>query len=492
MTVYGIVLIAVVASSVAQTSHPAFSAPRSNGYGRNVFLTVPAGTPLHLYLTKQVPKKPGTPVQAKLMAPVFAFDRQVIPAGTEVFGQVGRVEPVAKSQRVRAILGGDFTPLRRAHVEFTTMVMPDGKTLALHTVESAGLNSLIPLSPPKQQSGNSSGTGGVLETGKQMVYGEVNSQIANFRSIPSIMRGPGKKERLYDFLMSKLPYHPQYVGNRTRFDAELSEPLEFGAGNVTRESLVMLGSLPPAGCMAHARLVTPLGSDSSKLGEAVQAVLTEPLFTPDHKLLLPEGTRVDGAVLFARKARWFRRSGQLILDLQALDMSATLARLEHEPAEQVLPEPVAALPAAPLELRQQTQAMLDSAEGGGQSYAPRRTITPSVTSSMKLVVKATRYGAEWSGAHQVSTGARLACRLFDDRGLLGVIASEASSSVGTAFGYYGMAWALYSNVIARGEEVEFGKHATIDIRFNTSALNATTGSTRIGLAQAAILSAGLE
>ena len=34
-----------------------------------------------------------------------------------------------------------------------------------------------------------------------------------------------------------------------------------------------------------------------------------------------------------------------------------------------------------------------------------------------------------------------------------------------AFGYYGLAWSVYSNVIARGGEVQFDKNAMMDIKF---------------------------
>src|SRR6266851_3815848 len=73
----------------------------------------------------------------------------------------------------------------------------------IRTIESPGLNSLVPLKPPKQRRQN----------------------------------GPGKKEWLYDYAMSRLPYHPQYVRSRTRFDAELQSPLIFGSEMVTQASL---------------------------------------------------------------------------------------------------------------------------------------------------------------------------------------------------------------------------------------------------------------
>ena len=66
---------------------------------RNVPLTVPAGTPLRLYLTKRIPRRLNAPVQAKMLAPVYAFDREVIPAGTEVFGTVTRLRPAPTGER---------------------------------------------------------------------------------------------------------------------------------------------------------------------------------------------------------------------------------------------------------------------------------------------------------------------------------------------------------------------------------------------------------
>src|SRR5664280_2310350 len=95
-------------------------------------LSVPSGAPLRVYLTKRVSKRAGAPVEAKVLEPVFAFDREVVPAGTVAHGSVSRVQPVARWQRVRAILNGDFTPLRNADLEFTSLTLPDGRTLTMH------------------------------------------------------------------------------------------------------------------------------------------------------------------------------------------------------------------------------------------------------------------------------------------------------------------------------------------------------------------------
>ena len=64
-----LVAVAVARASDAQTSIP---------------LTVPAGVPLRVYLTKRLSKKLDEPVHAKLLEPLFAFDREVLPAGVDV------------------------------------------------------------------------------------------------------------------------------------------------------------------------------------------------------------------------------------------------------------------------------------------------------------------------------------------------------------------------------------------------------------------------
>src|SRR6266478_816882 len=152
---------------------------------RNVPLTVPAGTPLRLYLTKRIPRRLNAPVQAKMLAPLYAFDREVIPAGTEVFGTVTRLQAVPRGERTKAMMSGDFTPLHLAEVRFTSMRLPDGRQIPIETVESTELNSLFPSKPPKPRKHNgqiqNDGTPG---SGTQMIKDQINSRVSTLKSIP--------------------------------------------------------------------------------------------------------------------------------------------------------------------------------------------------------------------------------------------------------------------------------------------------------------------
>jgi hypothetical protein len=181
---------------------------------------------------------------------LFVFDREVVPAGADVFGHVSRLESLTKCQRARSILGGDFTPLHRAYVEFTTLTMPDGSQVGLHTFATVGLKSIYSPAPLKKKrrkaqssSQDQSAAGGVLGVGKQTIQDKINAEIyTRTKGIAEIVRGPNKKERLVDLAMATLPYHPQWVRRGTRFDAELIAPVQFGSQPVVKSAFELLGS----------------------------------------------------------------------------------------------------------------------------------------------------------------------------------------------------------------------------------------------------------
>ena len=449
------------------------------GQPESISLTVPAGVPLRLYLTKRVSKQLNAPVQAKLLTSLYAFDHEVIPAGTVVLGRVSRVQPVPKWERIRAVLGGDFTPLLIAQIEFTSAVFSDGSKRELHTFTTAGLQSLVPRVPPKQrsQSGQATSPTGVIGTEKQKAKDQIDSQIARVRSIPDLVRGTDKKEWLYDYAMSRLPYHPQSVRNRTRFDAELEDPLDFGEETVTQDSMALLGSQPAAGSIAHARLLTPLDSLTSTQGEKVEAILEQPLFSVDHRLVLPQGTLVQGSVAMVKRAGWFHRPGRLRFSFQSVDLTSQAAALRLAPqsaSTQQQPSP------REPELKFRTQATLNAAESGNAplkvdkeggvqtSESKTRFIGTAVA---LLIARAAGdndperiRGGAITGQKSNIGGRTLGGGL--GLGLLGSIAAQSSRNVGAALGYYGLAWTVYSTVVKRGAEVQFDKNAVIDIGFN--------------------------
>jgi hypothetical protein len=453
---FGLSVILVLPLCAAEAGNP------------SVPLTVPAGTPLRLYLTHKISKQAGAPVEAKVLEPVYAFDREVIPAGSVVAGRVSRVQPVSKMRRASAILGGDFTPLRRAFVDFASVKLPDGRRVALQTDASEGLLSIVPLDPPKpkkQKAPKQNPNTGVLGTGKQKVEEQINSQInARTYGLGGLVRGPNKKERLQDFLWAKLPYHPQTVRGGTRFDAVLKNDLSFGAAPVETKAMASLGTQPPPDSVVRARLLTPLDSGTTPAGSPVEAVLAAPLYSPEHQLILPEGTRLTGAVVMARKARFFHRGGQLRFNFQRVDLPAAATAL------------TAAEKPDAIEFRTQAQlgaaesagpaALKVDAEGGVKATESKtRLVAPVISvliANKSLDNDAGRHST--TGATEANVSGRTLGGL-SGFGMAGSLAAQSSKYVGTAFGLYGMGLSVYTNVIARGSEVEFGRNALIEIKF---------------------------
>ncbi len=431
-------------------------------------LSVPSGAPLRLYLSKRVSKRTGAPVEARLLEPVFAFDREVIPAGTVAQGQVSRVQPVDKWLRVKAIVSGDFTPLRSAQIEFTTLILPDGRRVSMNTVETVGLNSfyLEPSGKKKQRTQPQDPNSGIPGIAKQTAKDRINGAInARTRGIADIVRGPNKKEKLIDLLWSKLPYHPQYVRRGTRFDAALRDPLQFGFAPVKPGDFAELGSQPPPDSVVHVRLLTALNSASAKQGEAVAAVVTAPLFSADHKLLFPEGTRLMGTVVVAAKARSFHRGGRLRFDFQRVDVPPEAANLRL---------------GAPRREPMKTQTTLAGAEGSGTApievdseggVQAKESKTRFIAPVISLILASRAADNDAGHHHDVgATGgeANIGGRTLGGGlglGTLGAAVSQSSKYVGMAFGYYGLAWSVYTNVIARGGEVQFDRNAMMDIKF---------------------------
>ncbi|MGH9640328.1 MAG: hypothetical protein ACRD3Y_09725, partial [Bryobacteraceae bacterium] len=200
-------------------------------------LRVPAGTPLRLYLTRKVWYRAGAAVQAKFAAPVWSFDRIVIPVGTVALGRISRLRPVPRMVRASAMMGGNFTPLKTAEISFYELILPDGKKIEIQTRASAGGPGIYaPLRRRKHRHGSAKlAHGGKAAELRQLARTQMNSQInARTHGLWDFVRGQNRREWLEEFLLNKLPYRPQWYRKGTLFNAVLSGNLRFGTITVTR------------------------------------------------------------------------------------------------------------------------------------------------------------------------------------------------------------------------------------------------------------------
>ena len=286
-------------------------------------LVVNAGVPFRVYILNRLHMRLGEPISARSIEPIYSFDRVVVPAGVQLLGHVTGFDPVPKMLRTQAILGGDFTPLHLARVEFTAIVMPDGHQLPIRSRDAKGLPTIYVVPHPSKR--KNAGTAQQPNTGIRAVARDQIQQQINSRSqgVIEMIRGPNKKEWVEDFLIKKLPYHPQWYRRNTRFDAVLREPLNLGAATAKADVLRSIG-LPAGDLIAQARLITAVSSADANTNTRVQGVLSQPLFSDSHRLVLPEGTLLTGRVRRVQPARWFHRGGQLRFTFDQVEPPAGL------------------------------------------------------------------------------------------------------------------------------------------------------------------------
>src|SRR5712692_6309753 len=115
-------------------------------------LTVPAGTPLKVVLDHEVRiQKIGQPIHGKTAEPIYAFDRLLVPAGSDVNGKIAEINPVSKKGRTLAALNANFSPDRRVHIEFDELVLKDGRHLPIHVLVAPGSSAVLRFVPASEK-----------------------------------------------------------------------------------------------------------------------------------------------------------------------------------------------------------------------------------------------------------------------------------------------------------------------------------------------------
>jgi hypothetical protein len=440
------IALAILACARGAAAQSTSAAPRT------IPLTVQAGIPISIELEKPVRiKNAGVPISGRVLEPVYVFDRMVIPRGAEVEGRVTKIEPLSRRQRVRSAANGNFTPFRKISLAFDTLQLQDGKRLSIDTAVSPGDANVIHLVAGGEKKKN-----GVVHE----KAAEVREQIHQRKQETlTEIKAPGKWKRLEGLLSAELPYHRQVLPAGMRFTAELKVPLDLGSAEITDQELERMGSEIPPASDVHVWLATPLSSANDHKGAPVEAVVSEPVFTPDHHLILPEGSRLKGQVITAKPARRMGRNGQLRFAFQRIELPKGATRNVEAGLEGV------DVPSA-------SHVKLD-AEGGAHAVNSKtKYLAPAIsvllaTSSMDGMDSHDRAVQEGSGDPGETVGGGV--RGGAGFGLVGsVIALAARSGPVTAgFAFYGAAWSVYSHLVARGREVVFPKDTAMEIRFGS-------------------------
>ncbi|MCU1275959.1 MAG: hypothetical protein JWO48_3390, partial [Bryobacterales bacterium] len=164
------------------------------------------------------------------------------------------------------------------------------------------------------------------------------------------------------------------------------------------------------------------------------------------------------------RARWFHRGGQLRFNFQTVELPAAVARSSAATNNVAQVKTLASLEAA--ESSGSTAIKVDK-EGAVKAVEPKtRFIAPAI--SVLIAAKSLDNDRERLEGQNANVSGRTLGGA-SGFGLLGAAAAQASRTVGSVLGFYGMAWSVYSNLVARGAEVEFKDNAAVDIRFGSRA-----------------------
>jgi len=405
-------------------------------------LTVPSGTPIKVALDQEVRiREVGQPIHGKTTEPVYAFDKLLIPVGTPVNGKVSAIDAVPKGIRTLQAMNANFSPVRAVHVQFDELVMSDGRRVAMQTVASPAPDGVLRFVPANEKARN---TNKVQDAAEKKVSATRQQIRQKWDDLQKQIHQPGKMHKLKRLAIAQLPLHPQYIDLGTSFNADLEQPLDFGTESVKPEALINVGAPPPSGSVVHARLLTPLNSSTSRKGDPVEALITEPLVASDH-LILPEGSIIRGSVMQVQPARRLARNGQLRI-------------LFHEvaPPNGVQLKVVTSLEGVAVSKGEHLK--LD-AEGGAQVTTPR---TRYLTTGIQVMLAAASAHPDedrdlhGGGGGDVGGGAANGASGFRFVGMI-VGAFAQSRVVATGFGAYGAASSIYYHFLARGRDVVYPK-----------------------------------
>jgi hypothetical protein len=391
----------------------------------SVALAVPKGTPLQVALDQEVRvKKVGQTIHGRVVDQVYAFDHVVIPVGSEVSGQITKIEPITRGKRTMP-LSTWVTPGSGQVIQFVA------------AAENKKANKV------KDQA--SERTRQAKEQARQQ-WDNAMKQL----------KTPGRVHRAKRYLEAQLPVHRQFIPAGTVYFAELEKPLDFGSEVMTPQMAEAIGGPLPPGAMVHAWLVTPLTSATAQKGDNVQAVLSQPLLDSEKHLILPQGSQLKGVVRQVQPARRMKKNGQLRIEFREL----------------VPPDGVQQKVEATLEGVQagkNANVKLDSEGGAEATTSKSRYLATGLSLALAAASMRTDNDVDHGVAHSGdNAGARVAGGANGFK-LVGMALGLAVRSrvLGYSMGAYGAGMSVYSHFIARGTEVVFPKNTAMEVGVGT-------------------------
>jgi hypothetical protein len=414
-----------------------------------ISLTIPEGTPLRVSLDQRTRvAHVGEAVHGKLVEPIYAFDQQVIPAGSTVSGRVTKIDPVPVKVRVLSYSDGNFTPFRKYQVTFDDLTLPGGRVITIKTTTSPGTAEVVHLVPNKSKQTDEkkkNAAARAASEAKQEAKDTIHSGVEEIKS-PHLMH------RMKSMLYAQSPVHWQFIEQGTRFNATLDESLAFGEITRTQEELASLGGAPEPDSLLHARLSSAVSSTDAARGATVSAILTQPIFSANHLLLLPANSKLVGEVQEAKPAQKFHRNGELRITFNRIELPSGASQAMQGTLEG-------------MEVDRSAHLALDE-EGGTRATTPKTRYLSTGLAIAMLAASARTDNEHGTTDAAGDPGVRAGAGVSGSR-LAGSLISLAARSqpVSLAFGALGASQSVYSNFLSRGKDVNLPQNTPLEIGF---------------------------
>ena len=397
-------------------------------------LTVDKGFPLQVALTKKLRIERGGSVYATLVEPVYAFDREVIPSGTELEGKITAFQKAGTLKRISTLLAADFTPPRKPQIIFHTLILPTGARIPIEA-SVIGYSEKV-LGSDSDGQARKSPTTSLVSTGKQPA-----------------------KERLQNLLWGMAPIHPNYLPTGTHLNAVLMTPIDFSVAVLRNDALDKFGSELPTNTVVAIRLITPLDSGTTPLGAPVEALLMRPLFSPEHRLIFPVGSVLHGRVTKVTPAHGFHRNGQLGFSFTTIEPTDLLA--SATPHARDVDGYIAAIDVT----HDMKDLHIDESRGLRIVESKKRFTGPvwaAVKVERALSANPDSFGKAVLGAY----GGKFLKEITGSDSTFGLPASVSGAMiphVAVGLGLYGAARSMYSNFLGRGRDIELPQNTPMEI-----------------------------
>ncbi|MEO6923449.1 MAG: hypothetical protein ABI142_06455 [Bryocella sp.] len=353
----------------------------------------------------------------------------VLPEGTQIAGKVIALRSDRK-RRVRSRFNLDFTPFHIPVVQFTSLTLPSGQIIQLSTMPATDGVPVLRYTTTQTMKH------------KNIVRKEFDAVVRSVRDTVVFFTAAGKGDRILQLAYHQLPWHPQRIEDKTTWLTETLSPLQLSielssASSSTEEDGVL-----------EATLDETVSSKGAKAGDALRATLAKPGLVKNR--LMPQGTKLVGAVTWAKPSRAFGRNGGLRFGFD----HAVLPSGEELPllAQVSGVDGTAGTP------------LVVDAEGEVRPETQDKLLVPAILIALAVAPLDPDPGDNDEFIKNAGASNSLGVMGF----ATGVLYSEANLSA--AFGFYGVALSTSDRYLRHGSEVMLVKNTRVELKVSSREL----------------------